>query len=114
MTLQVKETIHTNRGLQGIWEPIGQASFFPNYGQSQPGCGLDLLGSCAHHRVVQVFKESINSVFTAQECSSINDIDNFYCTPTGRYAQLGGPYGNVGLNGVYYLTTNDDAPFSRG
>lgn len=31
------EVIHTNGGLLGFREPIGQADFFPNFGRTQPG-----------------------------------------------------------------------------
>jgi pancreatic triacylglycerol lipase len=108
------EVMHTNGGLQGFREPIGQANFFPNFGRSQPGCGADLAGSCAHARTVDLYAESINAVFTAQECASFAEIDNNQCTPTGRTARMGGPLGSVGASGNFHLTTNDASPFSRG
>lgn len=30
------EVIHTNGGVQGFLEPIGDSDFFPNFGSSQP------------------------------------------------------------------------------
>lgn len=106
--------MHTNGGTQGFREPIGQAGFFPNYGRSQPGCGLDVAGACAHARTVLLYAESINSVFTGRECQSFEQIDNEQCIPTGRTARMGGAVGNIGLTGNYYLSTNSDAPFTHG
>lgn len=108
------EVIHTNAGLQGFREPIGHASFYPNFGRTQPGCGVDTSGSCAHERAVLFYAESINAVFTARECQSFDDIDNQRCTQTGRTASMGGPNGNVGLTGVFLLTTNAASPFTQG
>lgn len=106
--------MHTNGGQQGFREPIGQASFFPNFGRSQPGCGTDPAGACAHARTVFFYAESINTRFTAQECQSFAQIDNNQCTPTGRTANMGGPNGNIGLRGNFFLATNAASPFSRG
>lgn len=64
------EVMHTNGGLLGFREPLGQADFFPNYGRTQPGCGADVSGQCAHARTVLFYAESINSPFTSHECSS--------------------------------------------
>lgn len=108
------EILHTNGGLLGFREPIGHASFFPNFGRTQPGCGADISGQCAHARSVLFYAESINTRFTAQECSSFAEIDNNQCTPTGRTASLGGAFGNIGLRGNFFLTTNEASPFSKG
>lgn len=108
------EVIHTNGGLLGFREPIGQVDVFPNFGRTQPGCGVDVSGQCAHERVNQLHAESINTHFTAHECTSFLEIDNGQCTQTGRTARMGGPYGNVGIAGNFHLTTNDVAPFSLG
>lgn len=108
------EVIHTNGGLLGFREPIGQADFFPNFGRTQPGCGTDVTGACAHARSVFLHAESVTTVFTGHECSSFVEIDNEQCTRTGRTGRMGGPFGSVGLTGNFYLTTNDASPFSMG
>lgn len=108
------EVIHTNLGRLGFNEPIGQADFFPNFGVIMPGCESDITGQCSHSRSHLFYAESINRPFTAQECSSFAEIENQQCTPTGRTARMGGPNGNIGLTGNYFLTTNADSPFSRG
>lgn len=108
------EVMHTNGGLLGFREPIGQADFFPNYGRTQPGCGADVSGQCAHARTVLFYAESINWPFTSHECSSFEEIDNGSCTRTGRTALMGGPTGNIGLTGNFVVYTNEAAPFSMG
>lgn len=108
------EIIHTNAGLLGFREPIGHASFYPNFGRTQPGCGVDVSGQCAHARSTLFYAESINTAFTAQECQSFEEVDNGQCTSTGRTATLGGPIGNIGLRGVFFFTTNEQSPFSQG
>lgn len=108
------EVMHTNAGLQGFLEPIGQADFYPNFGRTQPGCGADPAGNCAHARSVLLYIESLHSIFTGQECSSFAEIENGQCTPTSRTGRMGGPVGSIGLTGNYHLTTNDASPFSRG
>lgn len=108
------EISHTNHGLLGFSQPIGDASFYPNFGRTQPGCGADITGQCAHARCILFYAESINTVFSAIECTSFEEIDAGICTPTGRTATLGGPFGNIGLTGVYFLETNEESPFSRG
>lgn len=108
------ETIITNGGTQGFMSTLGQANFFPNYGQSQPGCGLDVHGGCAHARTVLLYAESINSVFTAYECG-FNDISAERCsTSAHRTARMGGPNGNIGLTSNWWLPTNGAQPFSQG
>lgn len=108
------EVMHTNGGTQGFRDPIGHTDFFPNGGRSQPGCGLDVGGPCAHARTVLFYAESINTPFPARQCTSFNDVDNNRCTPTGVNANMGGPWGNVGLRGLFHLTTNAASPFSQG
>uniref|UniRef100_A0A182KBZ9 Lipase domain-containing protein n=1 Tax=Anopheles christyi TaxID=43041 RepID=A0A182KBZ9_9DIPT len=40
------EVIHTNKGWLGHSDALGQADFYPNGGQSQPGC---LTNTCSHN-----------------------------------------------------------------
>ena len=93
---------------------LGHANFFPNHGQSQPGCGIDVSGNCAHARTVLFYAESINSVFTAHACPFAN-ISAGTCTQTGATARMGGPHpANLNLRGSFFLPTNAASPFSRG
>ena len=107
------EVIHTNGGSFGFLEPLGQADFFPNWGSTQTGCGNDVAGFCAHERVVDLFSESINTVFTAQRCQSFTQIQNFQCTGTGS-ARMGGDNGRTKNVGIFFMETNSVSPFSRG
>ncbi|XP_053685624.1 pancreatic lipase-related protein 2-like [Sabethes cyaneus] len=115
---QYVETIMTNAGLLGIDIPMGQANFYPNGGRSQPGCGVDVGGGCAHARAPAFYAESISSTvpFRSTRCANHNEILQGVCTPSGPDANMGGEPSNHGrgVNGVFFLTTNANAPFAQG
>lgn len=72
--------IHTNGGKLGFKSSIGHADYFPNGGSSQPGCGLDIFGTCAHSRAYEYFSESIKiSGFKAHLCDDIESYDDGRC-----------------------------------
>ncbi|KAG4066223.1 hypothetical protein HA402_000447 [Bradysia odoriphaga] len=112
------ECIHTNGptlaiiGL-GIGAAICDADYFPNGGQSQPGC---LLNTCSHSRAVDFYVESIaNNRFHALGCPDPNDISSRRCLIyPGEW--MGGD--NLNFNksgrGSFYLETNRSSPFARG
>ncbi|XP_058130740.1 lipase member H-like [Anopheles ziemanni] len=112
------ETIMTNAGLLGINTPLGQANFYPNGGRTQPGCGTDLTGSCAHDRAPRFYAESVagGTPFRAMRCADHGQIISGSCTSSGPDANFGGQPSNYGrgVTGVYSLETNADAPFARG
>jgi len=108
------EVIVTNGGVLGFMDPIGQVNIYPNFGRAQPGCGADISGQCAHERVNYLHAASINTIFTTHECSSFGEIANGQCTRTGRSTRMGGPYGNLGMSGNFYVTTNAFPPWSQG
>ncbi|XP_035773086.1 pancreatic triacylglycerol lipase-like [Anopheles albimanus] len=112
------ETIMTNAGVLGINTPMGQANFYPNGGRLQPGCGVDIGGSCSHDRAPQFFAESITSStpFRAMRCVDHGQIIGGSCTSAGPDANMGGQPSNFGrgVQGVYYLQTNSASPFARG
>ena len=108
------EVIHTNGGMLGFTAPIGNGDFYPNGGKSQPGCGLDLTGSCAHARAPLFFKESLitNKPFEAQLCTgSVSDVTSGKCVSNGEVSLMLGVSVNYAANGLYYLTTADSSPF---
>lgn len=79
------QIIHTNAGFLGFGSSIGDADYYPNGGRSQPGCGLDLIGTCAHSRVVDLFAESISSSnFFARSCGAHNDYTAGRCSSNRR------------------------------
>ncbi|XP_058458150.1 lipase member H-like [Malaya genurostris] len=112
------ETIMTNAGQVGIDSPLGQANFYPNGGRTQPGCGPDTGGGCAHGRAPTFFIESIATSipFRATRCASYDEILEGLCTPSGDDANMGGEPSNQGrdVSGVYYLKTNAESPFAQG
>lgn len=94
------ETIHTNAGLLGIPDPIGDASFYPNGGSRQPGCGFDPFGICAHSRSIAYYLESIYNVekYWAVKCESWRDMRRGRChvNDESELTEMGGenPNGN--------------------
>lgn len=110
------EVIHTNGGLLGMDPPIGLADHYPNFGRTQPGCGVDAAGSCAHSRAWEFFAESIttNTHFTARLCRNHADIANNNCVSSGTARRMGGEPLTTAARGVYWMSTNANAPFARG
>lgn len=86
------ESIHTAAGSLGLTAPLGDAAFYPNGGRSQPGCGWDLSGSCAHSRAHEFFAESLNSVlgFYSWNCGSHAEITRGRCIEVGPIVRMGG------------------------
>lgn len=108
------EMIATNAGLLGFDQPIATASFYPNWGVSQPGCGTDVSGSCAHGRAFEFYAESVNSNrFNARRCANYAQITGRNC-PTGQGTGMMGGDASKSLNGVFFLETNAASPFARG
>ncbi|XP_063709829.1 phospholipase A1 VesT1.02-like [Culicoides brevitarsis] len=112
------EVIHTAAGSLGFDEPIGTADFYPNFGRSQPGCGWDLTGACAHSRAYEYFTESILSDvgFWSNQCGDYStEIKKEKCSPTGAVVTLGGdPLHVMRAVGNYHLETNKNAPYALG
>jgi pancreatic triacylglycerol lipase len=107
------EALHTNAGNNGFDEPITHASFYPNWGSSQPGCGIDFTGSCAHERSNEFYSESVRSArFVARLCSGYQQILARNCPGIGS-GVMGGDAGKT-LRGVFTLTTNSASPFAQG
>jgi pancreatic triacylglycerol lipase len=109
------ENIVTNGGKYGFYEPIGTATFYPNWGSSQPGCRDGI--SCSHARAYELFAESLypNSSFKSVQCKDFSEILNATCTTSGPDITMGGEPSNWGqAKGVYFLRTNSAPPFSMG
>lgn len=110
------EAIFTNAGTLGFGSPIGDSTFYPNGGSSQPGCGIDASGACAHERVNRIFAESIRTGgFTSTPCYE-SEIRRGRCTREGPRAVMGGQPSNRGrgVEGIYWLETTRSSPFSLG
>jgi pancreatic triacylglycerol lipase len=93
---------------------IFHTAFYPNWGSSQPGCGVDVGGGCAHGRATFLYSESVNSpLFVSRQCAGYHEIVAQNCPGTGVTAILGGDNAKND-RGVFFLETNDAAPFARG
>lgn len=91
------EVIHSNAGILGLSYPMGDASFYPNGGKSQPGCGWDPIYKCAHQRSYLYYAESIHNVdrFYAWQCESYDEIINGNChvEDMSNIVFMGGEFG---------------------
>ncbi|KAG5668798.1 hypothetical protein PVAND_016724 [Polypedilum vanderplanki] len=107
------EALHTNAGTLGFDEPITTASFYPNWGSTQPGCGVDATGACAHERSNLFYSESVRSNrFVARRCTGYAQITARNCPGSGT-GIMGGD-ASKSINGVFFLETNAASPFARG
>lgn len=92
------EVIHSNAGYLGLSSPIGNASFYPNGGTAQPGCGWDFFNACAHSRAYLYYAESIyNPVgFYGWQCESYEDLTAGKCHVEDalKYHPMGGKFEN--------------------
>ncbi|EFA11061.1 phospholipase A1 [Tribolium castaneum] len=108
------QIIHTNGNLLGFASSIGDVDYFPNGGMSQPGCGWDLAGTCAHSKAYLYLAEALSRgpVFQGVLCSGYKDFQKGRCAdnPKAVMGQLSIPTSNLG---DYYLDTNSDQPFGR-
>ncbi|KAJ8916045.1 hypothetical protein NQ315_010913 [Exocentrus adspersus] len=111
---QFVQVIHTNGGLKGFLSPVGHSDYYPNGGSRQPGCGLDLLGSCAHERAFRYYAESLGSgKFVAVSCGSYSEFSQGLCK-SGNVSVMGGRHVDRRASGRYFLDTNSEPPYAKG
>lgn len=113
------ETIHTNGQWLGFLHPIGQTSFYPNWGKSQPGCEKDLSGYCSHARCVDFFVEAIelgdDNQFIPLECAVYEDIKKKKgCTMETAGVRMFDVGNHRKVSGMFYLPTKAEAPWGEG
>ncbi|GAB1868327.1 phospholipase A1 [Camponotus japonicus] len=111
---QYVEIIHTNGGLLGLLRAIGDSDFYPNGGQKQVGCLLDIGGACSHARSFRFFAESISSQlgFHGRSCNNFIQFKRGLCND--RPTSLMGHKSQLHARGNYYLLTNSKFPFANG
>lgn len=98
------EVIHTSAMFLGFLEPLGDVDIYPNYGDTQSGCKLDVAGVCAHSKAHHLYTKSIHSHIEMQQCESFYDIPDRVCKTTGVKSFLGGePINIMKPRGIYYL-----------
>ncbi|CAG4965467.1 unnamed protein product [Colias eurytheme] len=103
------ESIHTDGGLLGIFDPISDADFYPNGGRNrQPGC---LVSTCSHSRAYELFAASVvyRTRFNGQKCGNLNDAQRNRCT--GSTLRMGSADLNKRGSGLYGLSTGSKWPF---
>jgi len=113
------QCIVTNGGTLGLHASVCNTNFFPNWGRSQPGCGLDLAGTCAHERVNPLMTHSFNPAnnFAATFCgTTMAPINNNSCPSAGAGQRMGGiplfAAPTQGQTRVLFLATTGTAPFA--
>jgi hypothetical protein len=110
------EVVHTT-GRLGYYDPIGMVDFYPNGGESQPGCGWDLSGACAHSRSIEYVIESLyGGLFTGTKCETLKEAKKGKCSATGPYFNMGGEPTNHGTKtrGMFHFSTTSKPPFALG
>ncbi|XP_017484585.1 PREDICTED: vitellogenin-1-like [Rhagoletis zephyria] len=106
------DVIHSNSGVLGKRDPLGDADFYPGgLDPLPPGC-FDV--SCAHHRAVRYYAESVcpgnERNFMAKRCYSLTGLREEKC-PGAEYPMgIDVPHS---LNGNYFLEVNGDSPYGK-
>ncbi|XP_055844103.1 phospholipase A1-like [Episyrphus balteatus] len=110
---QYVEVVHTNGGLLGFLEPVGNADFYANGGMLQPGCGIDVGGMCSHSRSHLYYAESIReNGFESRKCSNWMTALLGTCDKKS-VAQLGNSLNFGNLEGYYYTPVNDNPLYGQ-
>ncbi|EDW23984.1 GL23628 [Drosophila persimilis] len=109
------ESIHTAGGTMGFTKPIGKAAFYVNGGKSQPGCGIDITGSCAHTRAVTYYVESLRfNNFPTQRCDSYKEANKKACGDKYSSVLMGATVNIYVAEGIFYVPVNKQSPFGLG
>ncbi|XP_041982268.1 pancreatic triacylglycerol lipase [Aricia agestis] len=115
------DVIHTNPGVFGFPEAIGDVDFYPNAGQwVQPGCWidqlvnnneLDLVYGCSHNRAWRLYAESLSNPagFPATLCKNWRNSSKCGYNVDGYMGDAAQPP----MKGIMYLETNAKSPFAR-
>ncbi|KAJ8983362.1 hypothetical protein NQ317_009275 [Molorchus minor] len=107
---------YTPMAVLGFRQSLGHADYFPNGGSSQPGCILDIAGTCAHARSYIYYAESILSEnnFKATPCSSYLRYKLNWCgSNTNPLSQMAGYSIDTRASGDYYLDANSNSPYAK-
>ncbi|KAK9892108.1 hypothetical protein WA026_018311 [Henosepilachna vigintioctopunctata] len=118
---EVVHVIHTDGDYIGFLHPCGTIDFYPNGGQSQPGCSkIDLKNPlkllmdfvwCDHIRSFDYFVEAVEdkNTFLAHQCYNKKALDQRNCH--GSTVGLGDL--ETTREGIFYLETNSEPPYHK-
>ncbi|KOB74604.1 Neutral lipase [Operophtera brumata] len=103
---QYVEAIHTDGRLLGIFNPVGNADFYPNGGMNpQPGCWIS---TCSHGRATELFASSVRSNhFVGRLCPNIWEAELSTCS--GAAFNMGNGIISKRGNGIYGLLCSGSA-----
>lgn len=106
------DVIHSNSGVLGKKEPVGDADYYPNgVNPLPPGC-LTII--CAHARSWEFYAESVypgnQNAFLATKCNSITSLNSGKCT--GKRIAMGYAC-PIGAKGNYFLNTKSKRSFGE-
>ncbi|XP_071507353.1 pancreatic lipase-related protein 2-like [Diadema antillarum] len=110
------DVIHSGAKLTGTAIRLGHMDFYPNGGEQQPGCGVDVTSNCSHERSRQFLLESLTSTdcqFTSYPCDSWNRYRLGACTSCGEDGcpVMGIDAELTPMDGTFYLATNAQSPY---
>lgn len=106
------QSIQTNGGLLGFLKPIGEGAFYPNGGESQPGCILDVTGACSHGRSTTYYAEALElNDFGCIQCADYKQAVADSCGSKFSTARMGAVYKADRVAGVYYVPVHSSSPF---
>jgi len=109
------ESIQTNGALLGFSEPIGKAAFYMNGGRIQPGCGIDLTGSCSHTKAVLYYVEALLwNNFPSKKCESYHDANKNACGDQYSSILMGAIINTLVAEGIFYVPVNKESPYGVG
>ncbi|XP_017006713.2 pancreatic triacylglycerol lipase [Drosophila takahashii] len=108
------ESIQTNGGVKGFVKPIGKATFYVSGGRKQPGCGVDIAGTCSHARSVLYYAEAVteNNFGTIQCQDYLAALAN-ECGSTFSNVRLAEERNADNVEGHFYVPVNSEAPFGK-
>ncbi|BFF92645.1 phospholipase A1-like [Drosophila madeirensis] len=108
------ESIQTNGGKLGFLKPIGKGAFYPNGGKKQPGCGVDVTGSCSHGRSVLYYAEAVTEDnFGTVKCHDYEAAVAKECGSTYSSIRMGAVYNAYMVAGDFYVPVNSKEPFGK-
>jgi len=109
------ESLQTNGGELGFLKPIGKGAFYPNGGKSQPGCGLDVSGGCAHSRSYMYYAESVKlNDFPSVKCENYEYAVKKDCGATYSSVRMGALSNANMAAGDFYTPVNSKSPYGMG